>query len=99
MRNMPERYGPWSTAYGRFHLWVKSRVFQVPLEAVIAQAAACGQADLDLGSVDSTVARTRHRAVGMAVDARSIRSGQRPRRQGGLSRHCAGGGSRRWRER
>ncbi|WP_443080332.1 transposase [Streptomyces sp. SP18BB07] len=68
-RDMPERYGPWSTVYGRFHLWVGAGVFQTLLEAVIAQAAARGQADLGLVSVDSTVARAHHHAAGMTVDA------------------------------
>lgn len=45
-RDMPERYGPWSTVYGRFHLWAGAGVFQTLMEAVIAQAAARGQADL-----------------------------------------------------
>ncbi|GAX58842.1 transposase [Streptomyces olivochromogenes] len=52
-RDMPERYGPWSTAYGRFHLWARSGGFQMLMEAVIAEAAARGQVDLDLVSVDS----------------------------------------------
>ncbi|MFC9633800.1 hypothetical protein ACFTY8_32210 [Streptomyces mirabilis] len=59
----------WSTVYGRFHLWAGSGVFQTLMEAVIAEAAARGQADLDLVSVDSTVARAHHHAAGMTVDA------------------------------
>jgi hypothetical protein len=39
------------------------------MEAVIAQAAVRGQADLGLVSVDSTVARAHHHAAGMTVDA------------------------------
>ncbi|MFD5430172.1 IS5 family transposase [Streptomyces sp. NPDC127084] len=68
-RDMPERYGPWSTVYGRFHLWARSGVFQTLMEAVIAEAASRGQADLDLVSVDSTVARAHHHAAGMTADA------------------------------
>jgi len=68
-RDMPERYGPWSTVYGRFHLRTKSGVFQALMEAVIAEAAARGQVDLGLVSVDSTVARAHHDAAGMTVDA------------------------------
>lgn len=68
-RDMPERYGPWSTVYGRFHLWSRSGVFQTLMEAVIAEAAARGQTDLGLVSVDSTVARAHQHAAGMTVDA------------------------------
>ena len=38
-----------------------------PWQGMIAEAAACGQVDLDPVSVDSTVARAHH-AAGMAVD-------------------------------
>ncbi|MER5536778.1 transposase [Streptomyces mirabilis] len=68
-RDMPERYGPWSTVCGRFHLWAGCGVFQALMEVVIAEAAASGQADLDPVSVDSTVARAYHHAAGMTVDA------------------------------
>ncbi|MFJ4519217.1 transposase [Streptomyces sp. NPDC088816] len=52
--------GPWRDRAG---------VFQALMEAVIAEAAARGQVDLDLVSVDSTVARAHHHAAGMAADA------------------------------
>ncbi|MGW0633664.1 hypothetical protein [Streptomyces sp. NPDC002758] len=38
------------------------------MEAVIAEAARRGQADLSLVSVDSTTARAHHDAAGMVVD-------------------------------
>lgn len=63
-RDMPEQYGPWSTVYGRFHLWAGAGVFQMLMERVIAEAAARGQAELGLVSVDSTTARAHHHAAG-----------------------------------
>jgi transposase len=66
-RDMPKRYGSWSTLYGRFHLWARAGVFQALMEAVIAEAAARGQAALDLVSVDSTLARAHHHAAGMVM--------------------------------
>ncbi|MEV4449163.1 transposase [Streptomyces mirabilis] len=33
-RDIPERYGPWSTVHGRFHLWARSGVFQMRAAAV-----------------------------------------------------------------
>ncbi|MFD8395485.1 transposase [Streptomyces sp. NPDC059680] len=67
-RDMPQQYGSWSTVYGRFHLWAGARVFQALMAAVIAEAAARGQAELGLVSVDSTSARAHHHAAGMMLD-------------------------------
>jgi transposase len=67
-RDLPERYGSWSTVYDRFRAWATTGVFQNLMQAAIAEAAARGQADLDLVSVDSTTARAHHHAAGMAAD-------------------------------
>jgi transposase len=67
-RDVPAEYGPWSTVYDRFRTWAKTGVFQLLMEAVIAEAAARGQADLELVSVGSTTARAHHHAAGIAVD-------------------------------
>nr|WP_093888582.1 IS5 family transposase [Streptosporangium canum] len=61
-RDLPEEYGPWSTVYDRFRSWATTGVFEELTQAVIAEAAARGQADLDLVSVDSTTARAHHHA-------------------------------------
>lgn len=68
-RDVPERYGSWSTIYDRFRMWAKDGVFQAAMEAMIAEAAARGGVDLSLVSVDSTVARAHHHAAGAVVDA------------------------------
>ena len=65
-RDLPAEYGPWSTVYDRS--WAKAGVFQLLMEAVIAEAAARDQVDLSLVSVDSTTARAHHQAAGMVVD-------------------------------
>lgn len=67
-RDVPECYGSWSTAYGRFEQWAKAGVFQALMDGMIAEAAARDQVDLSLVSVDSTVARAHHHAAGMRVD-------------------------------
>ncbi|MER6570833.1 IS5 family transposase [Streptomyces sp. NPDC001093] len=67
-RDIPERYGPWSTVYGRFQIWVAAGTFQTLMDTMIAEAASRGQVDLSLVSVDSTVSRAHHHAAGMAVD-------------------------------
>ncbi len=67
-RDVPERYGSWSTVYGRFQAFVLAGVFEALMEGMIAEAASRGQVDLGLVSVDSTVARAHHHAAGMVVD-------------------------------
>jgi transposase len=66
-RDVPARYGPWSTLYNRFRAWATSGVFQVLMDGLIAEAASRGQADLELVSVDSTVVRAHHDSSGLAV--------------------------------
>lgn len=66
-RDLPERYGPWQTVYKRFRAWALAGVFQELMDGLIAEAAARGQVDLSLVSVDSTVARAHQDCAGMAV--------------------------------
>ncbi|MFE0154704.1 transposase [Nonomuraea sp. NPDC059007] len=80
-RDVPREHGSWSTVYDRFRLWAMAGVFQDLMEAVIAEAAARGQADLGLVSVDSTTARAHHHAAGMALDPNSWRRWRRPPRK------------------
>jgi hypothetical protein len=50
-------------------------VFEQLMQAMIAEAAARGQADLDLVSVDSTSARAHHHAAaGMVLDAELVKA-------------------------
>lgn len=67
-REMPAEFGAWQTVYDRFAQWRDAGVFAALMEAMIAEAARRGQADLSLVSVDSTVARAHHDATGMVVD-------------------------------
>lgn len=64
-RDVPERYGSWSTIYDRFRLWACTGLFQHLMDEMTAQAAARDDVDLDLVSVDSTTARAHHHAAGM----------------------------------
>ncbi|MEV7012555.1 transposase [Streptosporangium sp. NPDC051022] len=67
-RDLPGEYGSWSTIYDRFRSWANAGVFQNLMEVMISEAAARGQADLDLVSVDFTVVRAHHHAAGMRGD-------------------------------
>ncbi|MEV4250205.1 IS5 family transposase [Streptosporangium canum] len=71
-RDLPGEYGPWSTVYDRFRSWATAGVFGQLMQAMIAEAAARGQADLDLVGVDSTSARAHHHAAGMVVGAAAL---------------------------
>jgi transposase len=66
-REVPERYGPWSTVYARFRAWALAGVFQTLMDGLIAEAAARGQVGLELVSVDSTIVRAHHESSGLAV--------------------------------
>ncbi|MEV0422675.1 IS5 family transposase [Streptosporangium canum] len=66
-RDVPERYGPWSTLYSRFNGWAKAGVFQDLMDALIAEAASRGQVGLELVSVDSTIVRAHQESAGLAI--------------------------------
>lgn len=66
-REVPERYGPWSTVYSRFRAWALAGVFQGLMDGLIAEAASRGQVGLELVSVDSTIVRAHHESAGLAV--------------------------------
>jgi transposase len=71
-RDVPERYGPWSTVYSRFNAWAKAGVFQTLMEALIAEAASRGQVGLELVSVDSTIVRAHHESAGLAIAGETL---------------------------
>ncbi|MFE7813757.1 IS5 family transposase [Streptomyces sp. NPDC057433] len=71
-RDLPTEFGPWQSAYDRFRIWATRGVFQDLMQTVIAEAAARGQADLGLVSVDSATARAHHHTAGMALDPEQL---------------------------
>lgn len=71
-RDVPERYGSWSTVYSRFNSWSKAGVFQGLMDALIAEAAVRGQVGLELVSVDSTIVRAHQESAGLAVAGETL---------------------------
>ena len=71
-RDLPDEFGPWQSAYDRFRIWATQGVLQQLMEAMIAEAAARGEVDLGLVSVDSATARAHHHAAGMALDPEQL---------------------------
>ncbi|MGW4423961.1 transposase [Streptosporangium sp. NPDC004631] len=87
-RDLPAECGPWSTVHDRFRSWATTGVFEWPMQAVIAEAAARGQVDLDLVGVDSTTARAHHHAAGMVLDGELVKALQEAAEQ---EKGCAKG--------
>lgn len=62
-RDMPERYGPWETAYGLFRQWQRDGTWVNVLSRLQARADAAQIITWDV-SVDSTVCRAHQHAAG-----------------------------------
>ncbi|MFJ8886317.1 transposase [Streptomyces sp. NPDC102402] len=76
-RDLPERFGPWKTVYGRYRLWSADGTWERLLQQVRAEVDAVGEIGWDIG-VDSTVVRARQYAAGARTGpppARSRREG------------------------
>lgn len=62
-RDLPERFGPWQTAWYRFDRWCADGTWARLLEVIQAHADQAGQLGWDV-SVDSTVVRAHQHAAG-----------------------------------
>ena len=65
-RDLPERYGPWKTVYGRFNRWRKDGTFDKILSRLRLQMDEQGLLDYSNWMVDSTVTRAHKSASGGA---------------------------------
>lgn len=63
-RDLPERYGPWSTVANRFYRWHKAGVWERIFAAVQTQADAAGKIDWEVHYVDGTTVRAHQHAAG-----------------------------------
>lgn len=63
-RDVPERFGPWSTAWNRFRRWTAAGVWARVLEALQRAADRGGQLDWGTHYVDGTVVRAHQHAAG-----------------------------------
>lgn len=63
-RDLPERYGPWSTVACRFRRWRRAGVWDRVFAAVQAEEDQAGRVDWDLQFVDATIARAHQHAAG-----------------------------------
>src|SRR2546429_6211082 len=63
-RDLPERYGPWSTIASRFYRWRKAGIWAQLFAAVQQQADARVALDWDVHYVDGTIIRAHQHAAG-----------------------------------
>ena len=63
-RDLPERYGKWTTAYSRFQRWRKAGVWDRILKDVQALMDQDGNVDWEIHFVDSTIVRAHQHAAG-----------------------------------
>ena len=63
-RDLPERYGPWSTVACRFYRWQKAGIWQRILQALQQQEDTAGHVDWETHSVDGTIIRAHQHAAG-----------------------------------
>ena len=62
-RDLPERFGPWQTAWYRFDRWSADGTFALLLQAVQQHADELGELGWDV-SLDSSIVRTHQHAAG-----------------------------------
>lgn len=63
-RDLPERFGPWQTAYNRFNRWRKEGLFDRLLERLQMRLDEEGRIDWDIWSVDGSNVRAHVAAAG-----------------------------------
>lgn len=81
-RDLPERYGSWSTVASRFYRWCKAGIWQRLFEVVQQQADAEGKINWAIHYVDGTIVRAHQHAAGAPRGAEAEALG---RSQGGFS--------------
>ena len=64
-RDMPERFGPWSTVYQRFRDWRNQGTFNKMLKRLHLKLNAQGQIDLTTWCIDSTAVRATRASAGV----------------------------------
>lgn len=79
-RDLPERYGPWSTVYDRFRRWRDNGTWQRLLDALQAQARKMDRVDFEFGAMDGSVVRAHKSAAGAQKGASRPKRAEKNRR-------------------
>ena len=78
-RDLPERYGPWSTVASRQRRWTREGLWDRILAALQRELAAAGRIDWEVWCIDGSHVRAHRHAAG---------AGGKPARVGALGRAC-----------
>ena len=63
-RDLPERYGPWSTVASRFYRWEKAGIWKRIFQALRKTGDKLGRIDWEIHHVDGTIVRAHQHAGG-----------------------------------
>lgn len=63
-RDLPERYGSWSSVHSRFRRWRKAGVWDQVWAALQKQDEAAGKVDWEIHFLDGTIVRAHQHAAG-----------------------------------
>ncbi|WP_373313550.1 IS5 family transposase [Catellatospora citrea] len=85
-RDLPERYGPWKTAYQRFRRWAADGTWAMLKKQVIALAEADDDIDWD-AQIDATIVRVHQHAAGARKRGSTVTN---PRARQGIGRSRGG---------
>ena len=91
-RDLPERYGPWQSAYTRFRRWQRAGVWDRALAALQAAADERGELDWGLHFLDGTTIRAHPHAAGAKKGA-ATRPSATAGEAGGPSSTCGPSGA------
>ena len=61
-RDLPERFGPWQTAYNRFNRWRKAGIWDRLMDAIVKAH------DGKVQMIDSSIVRVHQHASGVKID-------------------------------
>src|SRR3954470_18312347 len=91
-RDLPERYGPWQTAYDRFNRWRRDGTWARILDALLLRLDDRGLIDRSLWLIDATVIRASRAAAGAKKKSPHGAAVGRPGSDAnaGAARPCAG---------
>lgn len=78
-RDLPDRYGPWSTVYSRFWRWREAGIWERVFAAIQQAEDAAGQVDWGVQFVDGSVIRAHQHAAGAKGGIRRRRRWARAR--------------------
>jgi transposase len=64
-RDLPERYGPWSTVYSRFFRWKRKGIWDQLYAVIQTEADKQGAVNWEVHYVDGTIIRAHQHAAGL----------------------------------